>query len=187
MPAAISSSLSRMTSSSRSRHMAKVSRLSRPMPPPSESASVGNSSTATGRPASRLAFIAAPRAIETPMTFVAGADALDGRGDARGEPAAGELAPGRARHPGPARSSPVRACLARRRWRDGRRAAASPALPAPTSRSTSCCASSWLLPTMRTSAPSRRISSTLLSGTSRDMQITARMPSSFAAWASARP
>ena len=40
---------------------------------------------------------------------------------------------------------------------------------------------------MRSSAPRRRISSTLLAGTSRDMQITARRPSRAAAWASARP
>ena len=67
---------SRTTSSSRSRHMAKVSRLSRPMPPPSESASVASSSTCTGRPASRLACIAAPRAIETPIDSCSAAACL---------------------------------------------------------------------------------------------------------------
>ena len=34
----------------------------------------------------------------------------------------------------------------------------------------------WLRPTMRTSAPSARMPSTLAWGTSSDMQITARMP-----------
>ena len=56
-----------------------------------------------------------------------------------------------------------------------------------TSRSTSTCASSCDRPTMRTSAPSRRISATLFSGTRLDMQIVATAPSAFAAWARARP
>ena len=56
--------------------MAKVSRLSSPTPPPSESASVGSSSTSTGFPASRLAFIAAPRSMEMPITLTSGFSAF---------------------------------------------------------------------------------------------------------------
>ena len=78
---------------------AKVSRLSRPMPPPSESASVGSSSTGTGRPASRLAFIAAPRAIDTPITRAAGLERLDRGGDAGRKPAARQRHQHRRRRP----------------------------------------------------------------------------------------
>ena len=132
--------------------MAKVSRLSRPMPPPSKSARRGQLFHLHRPPASRLAFMAAPRAIETPMILSPG-DALDGRGDAGGKPAAGE------RHQHGCRIGhllhdlqPERALpgddvgMVEGRQHDHPLSA--------TSRSTSCCASSWLLPTMRTSAPS---------------------------------
>ena len=53
-----------------------VRRLARPMPPPSESASVGTSSTWTGLPAARLAFIAAPRCHGNADYFRAGLSAF---------------------------------------------------------------------------------------------------------------
>ena len=59
-----------------------------PMPPPSESASVSSSSTGTGRPAARLACMAAPRVIETPIDPRLGTSPLHGRGHPGGQPAA---------------------------------------------------------------------------------------------------
>ena len=53
--------------------MGNVQRFARPMPPPSESASVGSSATSTGRPAFRLACMAAPRSMLTPTTRTFGA------------------------------------------------------------------------------------------------------------------
>jgi hypothetical protein len=50
----------------------RIGMFDRPMPPPRESARLSSSSTWTGRPASRLAFIAAPRRMVTPTTFVRG-------------------------------------------------------------------------------------------------------------------
>ena len=130
------------------------------------------------RPASRLACIAAPRAIETPITRDRRLERLDGGGDAGGQPAA------RKRHERRSRlrassstiSSPSVPCPAMTAGMvEGRQHRPAPP-PRPAGRPPAC-ASSWLLPTMRTSAPSRRISSTLFAGTSRDMQITARRPS----------
>lgn len=57
--------------------MVNVTLLLRPMPPPNESARLGNASTCTGRPASRLTFIAALRSILTPTTFARGPHALE--------------------------------------------------------------------------------------------------------------
>ena len=50
-----------------------------------------------------------------------------------------------------------------------------------TSRSTSACASSWLVADTRTSAPSAWIAATLSAGTSRDRQTQAGTPSRAAA------
>ena len=58
------------------------------MPPPSKSASVGSSATSTGRPAFRLACMAAPRSMLTPTMRTFGASALHRAGDAGDQPAA---------------------------------------------------------------------------------------------------
>ncbi|MNN75144.1 hypothetical protein D3C81_1914210 [compost metagenome] len=52
--------------------MLRVCWLPKPMPPPSESARVGSSSTSTGLPACRLAYIAAPRCMLMPWVVIAG-------------------------------------------------------------------------------------------------------------------
>jgi hypothetical protein len=156
------------------------------MPPPSESARLATSSTCTGRPASRLAFIAAPRAMLRPITRAFGK-----------RPLTAAATPAASPPPESGTSTVAASGIAS--------AISSPSVPCPattaasskggtmtrpssaTRRSTSSCASSCDRPTMHTFAPSRRISATLFSGTSRDMQIVASAPSALAAWASARP
>ena len=186
MPAAISRSVRSTVSSTSSRTIENVCRFSSPIPPPSESASVSSSSTITGLPALRQATIAAPRSMQTPITRVLGDIVLTASAT-------------------PANSPPPESGTRTASSSGASAMISSPSVPCPaitsalskggmstnpssaTSRSTSSCASSWLLPTMRASAPSAFIASTLLAGTSEDMQITARAPAALAAWASARP
>ncbi len=144
------------------------------MPPPSESASVRSSATSTGWPAAKLATIAAPRSMVMPTMRVLGLERLDGQRHARDQPAARERHQQRRRAPARPRRSRGRACPGRRSPPSWSKGGISAMPSSRTSRSTSTWASSWLLPTMRTSAPSAWMARTLLSGTSFDRQMTAR-------------
>ena len=131
--------------------------------------------------------MAAPRSIETPMTFVAGLAALTARATpaARPPPESGTRTAARSGRSsieleadgalagddvGVVEGRDLGEALARRRG--GR-------IRAP--------ASSWERPVMRTSAPRARMAATLASGTRADMQTTARRPRARAAKATARP
>src|SRR5690606_7634939 len=155
MAAAISPSVTSTTSSRSARHIAKVTRLPSPIPPPRESASVGSPSTPTRRPAARLAAIAAPRAMLTPITRVAGDKALTAAATPEASPPP-ERGTNTADGAGQSAriSSPSVPCPATTAAASKGGTSASPS--SATARATSAIASSWLLPTIRTSAPRSR-------------------------------